>query len=137
MKFYSVCEMTNWELEALWRLFEKTPGFYGEVPRETFNALLSQGYLQLWVEPDALTPVAAMVTEIRNTFEGRYVYVLAFAGEYNPDSDRRMFLSILKWARKNGCSKIRAVCKDAQARLFSRDGFVKVASVIELELKDE
>lgn len=137
MQFYSHCEMTNWELEALWRLFEKTPGFYGEVPKEHFNELLAQGYMQLWVEPDALTPVAAMVTEIRNTFEGKYVHVLAFAGDRNPDDQRRMLESIKKWARKNGCMSIRGTCKDAQARLFARDGFVKIASIIELELKDE
>jgi hypothetical protein len=137
MKCYSYCEMTNWELDALWALFERTPGFYGEVPREQFNRLLSTGYMQLWVEPDPLNPVAAMVTEIRTTFEGKYAFVLAFAGDHDPDIEHKFLGSIQKWAVKNGCEKIRAICKEAQTRLFARKGFVKVANVIELELNDE
>jgi hypothetical protein len=136
MKFYSFCEMTNWELEALWQLFAETPDFHGEVPQEHFNKLLSQGYLQLWVEPDALTPVGAMVTEIRQIRGEKYLAILAIVIKDYSEYEKH-FTTLKVWAAKNGCTTIRATCKEAQTRLFTRKGFVKVANVIELELKDE
>jgi N-acyl-L-homoserine lactone synthetase len=74
-----------------------------------------------------------MVTEIQRTAEGKRVTILSFAGT-NVDDQRVMFSSIKNWAAKNGASRIRAICKDPQTRLFARDGFVKIANVIELEL---
>lgn len=136
MKQYTECRMTVWEIEALWDLFSRTPNFAAAVPRERFNQMLEKGLIQLWVEPDALTPVAALVTELQETDAGKVANVLSYAGKA-PEDDLKLLGAIQKWARKNGCSSIRAVCKDAQTRLFSRCGFVKIANVIELELKDE
>lgn len=136
MKQYTLCELTKWELDAVWELMKKLPEFSGNVSRETLNQLLAQGKMQLWAEPDALTPVAVMVTEIQITGHGKRVNVLAFAGK-NVDERRQMFASIKNWARKNGAGALRAECKDAQMRLFSKEGFVKVANVIELELNHD
>lgn len=136
MQQYTFCRMYPGELEALERLFSRVAEFSDTMGSKHFNDTLDLGKIQLWVEPDALTPVAAMVTEIHDGIGGKYVTVLAFAG-VNVDEERKMFASIKKWALKNGCKSIRAVCKDAQARLFARDGFVKIANVVELEIKDE
>lgn len=125
--------MTDLELEALWDQLKKAEEFHQEISPAKFNLLLNAGMLQLWVEPDPLNPVAVMVTEIRDTLSGKYVFINAFAGK-NVDVNRKMFASIKNWAAKNSCTAIRAVCRDAQARLFSRDGFSKVANVIELEV---
>jgi hypothetical protein len=136
MKQYTNCELFPAELEAVWELIKQTPDFVAAAPRAMFIDLLDTGRIQLWAVPDALTPVAIMITELQETTHGRIANVLVFAGQ-NVDYDRAMFTSIKKWAYRNGCSKIRAVCRDAQTRLFTRDGFVKVANVIELEVHDE
>jgi len=136
MKQYTECEMTVWELQALWELFARTPEFVASIPRESFNPMLKKGLIQLWAEPDALTPVAAVITELQKTDAGMLANVLSYAGKA-PEDDVRLLGAIQLWARKNGCSSLRATCKDAQTRLFAKYGFVKVANVIELELKDE
>jgi hypothetical protein len=136
MKQYTNCRMLPDELDALWALFARTPDFIEAAPKEVFNDLLDVGRLQLWTEPNALTPIVAMVTELQLTDRGKFVNILTFAGQ-NVDDNREMFRVIQRWARKNGCFKLRAVCKEAQTRLFARDGFVKVANVIELEVHDE
>lgn len=129
--------MTDLEIRALAKLFAQLPEFREEIDVSRFNELLERGLVQLWVHPDALEPVAALVTELQHTPFGKRVNVLGFAGT-NVDENRQMWSSIKNWARKNGCGKIRAECEgDARTRLFARDGFRKIRNVIELELSDE
>lgn len=135
MKQYTFCKLYPAELDALWRLFERTPDFENSITRERFNDLLNAGAIQLWVVPDALTPVAAMVTEIQVRETGNFVNILSFAADNATDREQ-WFARIKLWAVKNDCKKIRAICKDAQTRLFAKDGFVKYANAIELELTD-
>lgn len=133
MMQFTYCVMKVEELLALKEIFSRTPEFLNEYPLELFNMALLRGELQLWVEPDALNPAAAMVTQIQYFAGGKQIVVLAFGGR-NVDTTRTLWNSIKNWAQKNGAKRIRAICKDPQARLFARDGFVKVANVIELEL---
>lgn len=136
MQQYTYCNMYPEELEALSKLFASVSDFSDTMSTQVFNETLGLGKIQLWVEPNAEKPVAAMVTELHDGAGRKYVTVLAFAGK-NVDDKRQMFAAIKRWALKNNCTSIRAVCKDAQARLFARDGFVKIANVVELEISDE
>jgi hypothetical protein len=128
--------MTNRELQALWGLFDRVSDFRREVLRTQFNDLLSRGKIQLWVVPDALDPEVAMVTELHETQDDRYVEILALVGE-RPANYSALLRSMMKWAKRNNCTRIRAICEDAQMRLFARDGFVKYANAIELEIPNE
>lgn len=134
MKQYTYCDLTEDELVEVFCLLERTPEFADEVSPDTFNSLLRTGHMQLWVEPDLLDPVLLMVTELHA--RAGYAKILAFAGT-NVDMQRAMFASIKKWAKRNGCNKLRAECLDPQTRLFARDGFKKIRNVIELDLGDD
>lgn len=136
MKQYTFCTLSEEELDSVWELIQNTPVFSNEIKKTSFNGLLEKGLIQLWVEPNLLDASLLMVTEIHDTALGKYVSILSFSG-INSDISREMFKSIKKWAFMNGAAEIRAVCKDAQARLFAKDGFKKVANVISLELKNE
>ena len=114
-------------------LFLKTPEFVNEYPLPIFHEKLQQGIVQLWVEPDLVNPELAAVTEITMTQAGLVVYILSLAGQME-DRGEAGLRSIAHWAKMNGAGSIRAICKDAQVRLFSQYGFKPVSTVIELEI---
>lgn len=136
MKQYTQCALLPHELEAVWKLLEQTPEFTDGVPPARFVELLDTGHIQLWAEPDAETPEAVMVTEIEIRQTGNVVNILS-AVVTNNVPRAPLFHRIKYWAARNGCSKLRALCADAQARLFAKDGFQKYATAVELELKDD
>lgn len=135
MKQYTFCMLYPAEIDAVWALLERTPDFENSVTKERFNTLLNSGLIQLWAEPDALTPVAVMVSEIQLRDTGNFVNILSFAAERAMDREQ-LFERVKVWAVRNGCNKIRAICKDAQLRLFAKDGFRKYSNAVELELDD-
>jgi len=111
--------------------FNRTPEFFNEFPLAFFHEKLQSGAIQLWVDPDIMNAKLAAVTELAFTQAGVVATILTLSGE-SMDNGQACLDKIAAWARHNNATRIRAICKLPQTRLFSRFGFQPVANVIEM-----
>ena len=91
---------------------------------------LAKGYHILFIVVDEEVIIGAFAVEIINYSNHRVAHTVALGGKGLFDVDT--IEQYENWARNQGCTKIRAWAKDAQARLYRmKMGFEKSMNVVE------
>ena len=120
---------------SLERFFERSvQNSIGDTSPEQWRMMLASGQFTLFVVLDSENKIiGAFAVNISNQASDRVLYISAMGGRaIFSDEAVNQFED---WARSQGVTKIRAWCKDAQARLFRRKFNMHVVThVVEKDL---
>jgi len=102
---------------------------------EQIRALLDDGRAQLWLAWDGSKAHGCCITELIESVRGKACNIVVVAG-LDFKSWRALTTDIAEWARGEGCVRMEAAGRRGWERLVKADGWRKLRTVIEVDLRN-